>query len=548
MRVILDRFGGLVPRLSPHKLKPQQASLAHNVKLRNGRLVPWRERCPYASVGQGNLSFHLSGCCTVAWPTVVQAADVAPDWGRFYITGRTTALEAVEMSCDCKPTYYFVGVPAPLTPPTAIGDEESSRKADARSYVYTYVNKWYEESAPSPASNLIQVADDSTVTVTGIAIPPEGYGIIAANIYRTATGTQVADGKIQKPLTDYLYVGTVTFPSTTFTDNILGKFLGQPLSTQKVRMPPAHMQNICKIDGVARLAGTTKNHIHVSENFQYHNWPVVYDLTLPHTIIHMVAVDQKLYVTTDSVPYVVDVSSCEEMKCTPVYDVQSQLPDIACKYNHAVIGTPFGMFFSSPIGLVLIDSKASWTIATARWFSADDWQKIQPDTVRLAYWQGFLFIVTDTVTLLLDINGDPYGDIKDAELSTLSDHPVDLEVTPTGKLMMLEGEEVSVWDSAETFREFLWESRELTPGNGSDAYPRSFTWSPVSGKILSKDTKMTLFNPRGETVYERKVINERPFRIPRAGRHLWYRLRLEGIDPVEFAELGTAHFTVNDGA
>ena len=244
MQVTISNFGGIVPRYSDHNLNNIAATIAHDVKLRNGRLEAWRELCDYADVAESNLSFHLHGCCTTAWDRVVQAAEVAPDWGRFYITGRINALESVVLDCNCNPSYFLVGVPTPLTPPVATATEECDRAADARAYVYTYINQWYEESAPSPASNIVQVKDGTTVTVSGIAFPPDGYGIIGANIYRAATGFRQADGKVQKPLTDYLYVGTVEFPSTTFTDDVKGIYLGQPLETGKVRMPPDGLRNV----------------------------------------------------------------------------------------------------------------------------------------------------------------------------------------------------------------------------------------------------------------------------------------------------------------
>lgn len=554
MQVTISNFGGIVPRYSDHNLNNIAATIAHDVKLRNGRLEAWRELCDYADVAESNLSFHLHGCCTTAWDRVVQAAEVAPDWGRFYITGRINALESVVLDCNCNPSYFLVGVPTPLTPPVATATEECDRATDARAYVYTYINQWYEESAPSPASNIVQVKDGTTVTVSGIAFPPDGYGIIGANIYRAATGFRQADGKVQKPLTDYLYVGTVEFPSTTFTDDVKGIYLGQPLETGKVRMPPNGLRNVCSIDGVVRLAGTTVNQVHLTENFQLHNWPVKYDLTLDSGIVHMGSLDQKLYVTTDTIPYIIDVSSCEDMKCTPVLDIDTSLPDISCGHSSSAIMTPHGYIYSSPYGATLIDPSGKWHILTSRWLSEDDWALVQPNTARFAYWEGFLFIVTDAVTFLLDINGDPYGDMNQAELSTLSDSPVDLKVSNTGKLFMLQNGKVRMWNGADTFREFTWVSRELTGGTvnhggriPSDDPALGVMWSPVSGKIRTKGTEFTLISPIQPEAYKRTVMDERPFRLPRVGRHMWYKVRLRGTTPVEFVDLGTAHFTVNKG-
>lgn len=72
-------------------------------------------------------------------------------------------------------------------------------------------------------------------------------------------------------------------------------------------------------------------------------------------------------------------------------------------------------------------------------------------------------------------------------------------------------------------------------------------WSPVSGKIRTKGTEFTLISPIQPEAYKRTVMDERPFRLPRVGRHMWYKVRLRGTTPVEFVDLGTAHFTVNKG-
>lgn len=555
MRITIGSFGGIVPRLSRHSLSAMSASIAHDVKLRNGRIEAWKEKCHYVDVLPTSLTFHLHGCCVTAWDTIVESAEVAPDWGRFYITGRTDHPEVVTLDCKCNPTYTRLGVPAPLDPPYASGPENCSRASDARSYVYTYINKWGEESAPSPASNILTVEDGATVTVSGIALPPDGYDIVAVNIYRATTGFREPDVKQQKPLTDYLYLTTLELPVTSFVDSVRMAGLGAPLETMKVRMPPEGLRNIVAMEGVVRLAGTTKNRVHMTENFQPYNWPVKYDLTLDSSIVHMGALEQKLFVTTDTVPYVIDVSSCEDMKCMPVLDAGVAIPDIACKYPDAAITTQHGFIYSSPLGLILLDAQARYHILTKKWFSEDDWAQIKPDTVRIAYWQGFLFCVTDEVSFMLNIDTDPYGDMRGSELVTISDKPVDMKVSTNGTLFLMQGGVVSVWDKGLEYRPYTWVSRELTQGqdSGNGQLPDMTAafgalWSPASVKIRCDDVEFTLITPVTPEAYKRKVLQHKPFRLPRVGRHLWFKVRLHGIHPVEFLEMGTANFTVNQGA
>lgn len=578
-------FGGIVPRASSHLLKPTHATIADSVKLRNGRLEAWRKPCYVTALPEGQTahSFHMYGCCPVLWEeTTVRSADVHPDWGRFYITGRTQYLEAVEISwekgddpkaCACKPVYYRVGVPAPVAPPV-LGSvkEECSRTVDARSYVYTYVNKWGEESAPSPASDIVRVEDGFSVKVS-ITLPNEEYiekyAIVGANLYRAATGWQSADGKHQKPMTEYLFVTFIEFPSSSFTDNLLLTALGPALETEKVKLPSKGLTNLVKIDGQTRLAGSVGNRVYFSEPGQPYSWPVRYELTLKSNIVHMVCFDQLIYVTTDTFPYVIDVSGCAETVgndgmahavCTPVLDVTDPLPDISCvSAQSSAIATPFGAVYSSPIGVILIDQKAGWHILTAKWLSEDDWQRVMPHTARFAYWQGYLFISTDVVTFLLDINGDPYNDMKDAELSTVNGvlrslqpvvkqlHPSAYETTGTGDTYFLQDGRLYVWNKGTEYVPFDWRSRPVTSGI-SEHFPSSAKVKSGLVDFALERAAQTGYNAPSVELFRRTVSDPRgdkPFRLPLAGRHLEYYVRLRGTEPVEYVSLAGSYWEVS---
>lgn len=559
MKLVLDEFGGIVPRLVPHKLSATGAEIAHDIKIRNGRIEPWREKCEFVKLDKNNISFHVHGCYTIGWDDLVQAAEISPDWNRYYISGRKSYLEAVGLSCKGVPSYYRLGVPAPTKAPNVSGTETCGDTTDARAYVYTYVNEWLEESAPSPPSKIVRVADGSSVTVSGIALPPDGYGIKTANLYRAVTGFRQANGKQQDPATVFLYVATITFPSTSYTDTVKMVSLGQALETESVRTPPDGLSNVTAIDSVVRLAATRKNRIYMSENFQPYNWPVKYELTLDSTIIHMGQNNGKLFVTTDTKPYVIDVSNCDDTKCTPVTDLDFPLPDISCGHQNSALVTPFGMFYSSPLGAVLISGDGKWNIVTKKWFSHDDWSKVAPETARFGLYEGFLFIITDKVSFLLDIDGDTYGDMKGAELVTISDKPVAMETSSTGQLMMLEEDgTVNLWDRGDTYRKYIWESRELSLGHGgmphqsitirqSANQPLAQLWSPTAVKIRSGGVKFTLISPVAGDVFDRFVASERPFRLPRLGRHTHWRIRVEGAEQIDFIDIGTSLFTVNGG-
>lgn len=554
--VTLTTFGGIVPRVAEHNLDVNQATIAHNVRLRNGRIEAWRERCPFAAYEEGMRSFHIYNQQVLSFPEQVQVAEVSPDYGRLFITGRSLQAEVLTVRCDGKLSSTLLGVPAPTTAPSVGGTGACSRASDARSYVYTYVNQWGEESAPSPASAEITIADGSAVSITGLVSPPSGYGIEAINIYRAVTGLRDISVKEQHPETEFLLVDSIPATSHNYMDTIALVDLGYSLETARTQTPPKGLRNICSLPDAIRLAGCTTNRVYLSEPFQLNNWPVKYELTLDHNIVHMGVLHDQLYVTTDSIPYLIKVADCANDQCNTVTRFDTELPDISCGYTRGALMTKHGYIYASNVGLILLRPNATYTVLTTKWFSPEQWAEVAPETVRLGYYQGFLFCVTNRVSFCINIDGDIYGDMRGTELSTLSDFPVDMFTSSTGELFMFEDGAVTVWDHGTTFRPYCWESRPLTgqdPADGTISLtqthvsPRGSAWSPASAKIKTGGlVHFTLKTPEVVT-YARDVYAEEPFRLPRIGRHLWYKVRLEGTSTVEFITFGTANFTLNQG-
>lgn len=535
---VINTFGGIFPRTAWHTLPENAATVAHDVKLRNGKLEAWRERESIAMAVADATTLVAKGCCYLTWKECVTVADYLPDYGRLYITGRISQPEVMTLS-DCESTYYYLGVPGPVTAPTVSGVETYGRDCSARSYVYTYINIFGEESAPSPPSQQLTIKDGGVVNISGVALPPDGYGIESVNIYRTGTAHRVGDEKEQDPLTDYFWIGEIFLPVTDYTDTLLEKFNGHALTTREFRLPPKSLRHIRHVVGTGVLAGVTTNQVHFSTNLLPYNWPAEYDLTLPYNIVNMVTVDQYAIVSTDSYPYVISAApDCEPRQCRSVLDADIPLPDISCGYPNSAIATPFGMVYSSKDGLVLVSPNAKFQILTSNWFSTDDWIKLRPDTVRLAYWRGYVICVTDVLSFMLEIDGGTYDDFQLGSLTTISDMPIDMWTTTNGELLMLEGQLVYQWNAGKALRSYIWESRELSFGGAA---------TPTTAKVRTNNIMFRLLTPIENLYYERQVMDETPFRLSRLGRHLNYRVGLYGTGTVEFVDLGMMNTTINRG-
>ena len=363
------------------------------MKLINGRLEAWRRPLPLGVAGPAR-SFTAWGCCHFYWDQCVRVTEFPPDYGRLFLVGRSGRPEALT-ALGCAPRYQYLGVPAPTGALNFTGPEAYGEDCDARSYVYTYINNFGEESAPSPPSAVRSIWDGQVVTVTGFNPPPSGYGIESIRLYRSATGFRTGAEKEQTPGTWYFAVAYLPPETSAYTDDVPLRRLGPPLETEGDRPPPADLKSLVHVNGVGRLAGHAGNRLHFTETHEPWNWPAVYDLTLPLTIKNLGALDNLVFATTEGRPFVIDANTQGLDTPRKVQDCDMAYPDVAqgC-YPHQAVVTPFGLVYATTDGLALLKPGATVDIITAPWFSTSEWRKLRPETIRLAWWRGFLLAAT----------------------------------------------------------------------------------------------------------------------------------------------------------
>lgn len=533
---VINHFGGIIPRLAWSNLPLTNATVAHDVKIRNGKLEPWRERLALSQAVSDAVVVHYHGCCPYTFDKCVDMAEYVTDYSRLYFTGRQDYPEVAAIGANCALTYYRLGVPAPAVAPTVSAVESTGRNCSVRSYVYTFVNLFGEEGAPSPASRQVTVADGTAVTVSGLTSPDAVYGVTSINIYRTSTVWRSGSEQTQEPGTEFLLVTTIDVGRTAYSDVVLEKYLGEAITTEDNREPPADLRHIAYMRGTGVLGGVTTNQVHFSKAYQPSNWSAENDLTLPYNIVHAVSFGSKLFVTTDSSPFIIEGGqSCEAHQCRAVDDANQIAPDISCGHVHGCIATPFGAIYASKDGVILLMPDGQFRVISSAWFSTDDWVKLRPETARFAYWRGYLVCATDVITFMLEIDGTTYNDVKASELVTLSDRPVDMTTTQSDELIMLQDDFLWQWNAGSTYRSYIWESRELGFGGES---------TPTTAKIRTDGITLRIFGSDGRRYYERFVPDEHPVRLARLGRERNWRIRLSGKGTVDYATLGMIYNAV----
>jgi hypothetical protein len=255
---------------------------------------------------------------------------------------------------------------------------------ETRAYVYTYVNTYNEEGPPSDAAT-VTTSPVVPVNVTVTKDAATGYAPIKEiRIYRTPTGSTIAD---------YFYVGSVmvlTEPGTTFTfyDKLKGEQLNEALASENYYPPDQALVGLMTLpNGI--LCAWKGNELHFSEAYKPWAWPPAYVKPLPNTIVGGIAHGTGAVVTTTTQPYLVSGVSPDSMTTARLNVDQAGVS----KWSLAVVD---GLaIYASNDGLVVVNGGAGSLLQSQKFFTRDVWRQRYGaglSSMRFAVWDGRLIV------------------------------------------------------------------------------------------------------------------------------------------------------------
>lgn len=255
------------------------------------------------------------------------------------------------------PASWILGIPAPVGPPVASDNGAGNITVTNGTWVYTFVRKysdgWVEESAPSPASNVLTLAArQASVTVPNGAITVGDYGITHKRLYR--------DGG-----NGYFFVTEVAIGTSPATDNVATANLGDPIDTTNDLPPPDGMIGLIQLPNKC-LAGHKENVVYISEAGRPHAYPLLNQYTVNAPIIGLGNVGTTILVITNSNPEVgrgVDPAA---------YSFKANSGSFPCTSVRSIASSELGVFWATPRGLALSDG-ITVSLATAEFISRKEW-------------------------------------------------------------------------------------------------------------------------------------------------------------------------------
>jgi hypothetical protein len=421
----IDTFGGIAPRQHPTKLADGMAVMAHNVRLKTGKLVPLRQ----PSLLKGINTLLESGLVNIAdaqsihpWRKQDGTVDFllfkGVTWmseGNIANDERTRVVISGDRDGDGKtdePVLYMrdnrnkiihpiVKKPLPAPKVTRSSDTELDDNRRYTRFFLTWVDKYGLESPVSEPSMIYSVEnadwiaedleymDGDVVAFEAIGAENWPEGAVSVRVYKVVTGTE--EGRIQfiaEKSKDLLGSGTSGF-SVKVKDEDAGEVLTE------IESPPSDLQCILDVPGAfyCGFAKSSPKTVMFSDIDLLYSWPIAYRYDVKDNIVALAVTGNTVFALTDGWPYVLSGTAPESMTVTKLAGPAACVaPRGVCVYRNAV-------YYVSNAGLMTIYANATaGTVCenlTDKIFTKEQWQAFNPASCVMGQFDGALHLFFD---------------------------------------------------------------------------------------------------------------------------------------------------------
>lgn len=318
MKIALNEFGGMAPKVEPRRLAEKLAVAAQNTSFDSGALgpatigtVPSAAFSPLSAsvrsiLRPANSDTRLaftSDTTGEAFGSLVAPLDT---WGRIYFTTAlgprfTVADNYTAGGLTINPVSYKLGVKmpqyapvvgTPLFTPSADSTPDTTRVA----YLFTFVDKYGHESAPSVPSTIVALPYGIPFTCK-LAFSPES--LPDTNV--TGAVRRIYRATFDGSTSVWQYIGEAPLANANWTDNVPLGEEGEVLVSTDWVPPPLLTQMVPVASGF--VAGFKGNTLCYSELRLPHAWPEAYRYPLKYTIVGLKPTQNGLLVATTGKPY-----------------------------------------------------------------------------------------------------------------------------------------------------------------------------------------------------------------------------------------------------
>lgn len=360
----------------------------------------------------------------------------------------------------------------------------------SRAYIVTEVTDWDEESKPSPISNIIELDQNDTATITLPATV--GTNTTKKRIYRSSSGSTTAA---------FLFHSEVPASTASITDTKKDDALNEACPTFGWDLPPSDLKGLVGMPNGIML-GFASNTLHACEPFHPYAWPARYQIPIEYPIVGIVVAGQTAIVTTTGVPYLVTGVDSMSLSAEKIPVSQS------CIAKRSMVAIGGAVIYASPDGLVLIENGAA-SIITEGYLSKKDWLAYNPTSIKSAEYEGrycAFFTKPDSTKgcLVFDFNSKSLVEVSDGADAVYSDKSTDT-------MYVLDSTSIKdYFPTIGTNLQVSWKSKRfILPAFAS------FAWLAVDANFGSVTVNLYA---NGVLFKSRTLTSNAPVRLP-PGRH-----------------------------
>lgn len=363
----ISAFIGERPLILPRLLPETAAQEAVNARLDDGGLTPIRKSLKTGEMaGTGAVTIYRHNGDWLSWPVVIDAAPGPVAQERLYYTG--DGVPKMRIGGDIS----NLAVPRPTVALIAVASGTGTGDTQSRTYVYTYVTDFGEETAPSPASAIIDWKPGQTVTLSGFTLPAAGRHTTKQRIYRSQTGSSGT----------YLYfIAERAASAADYIDNVEVDAFQEALPSAGWDEPPDDLAGLTVMPN-GMMAAFTGRSVYFCEPWRPHAWPEKYILNCDSDIVALGSIGSVLIVMTRANPYIMTGSHPDSMQS------QKLEANFPCINARGVVDLGFAICYPTNDGLIAVGGDGSVNLVTRELFRPHDWLKLSPSTAIGAQYSG----------------------------------------------------------------------------------------------------------------------------------------------------------------
>lgn len=536
----IQNMGGIAPRISPRLLPLSAAQTSENTKLWSGEITPFRDGLPLIDPMPATpvvTIFHIEGAW-LAWQKDVDVViGFTPDdvLGRLYYTGdgvpKVIQQVIAASEAPTPSSAYPLGVQPPTTKPT-VSTTPPGSPSEFRTYIFTWVTAFGEESVPSPPSDLLNVQDGVAVTINfSASLPPPN--VVNVRIYRSDGGP-------------YIFVHEVPQFTGSYIDTITDEDLqvNEQLPSQNWYPPDPKMIGLVGSPN-GFLAGFWDNKVGFSEAYQPHAWPPEYVKIFDYPVVALGIFGATIVVFTKGPTYLINGMDPRNLSSDKVPD------SYPCISKRSVSTGDRGVYYACESGLGFVGS-GGVEIVTKELMDEDDWQLWNPETMHGTVFDGYYFgffrgnrQTSDPNPngggFILDINDRASGSYDGALLTTIGFFPTAVFAAPDVRLHfvvpVLTANTLYEWDRGPSFLTYTWRSKQFVfpyeiSFGAAKVVVKCDEGRTVQFRLLSGDCSVVLF--------EKAVMSSTPFRLPMLAKRTDWTVEMVGSGDVQEVHVATS--------